>query len=64
MTKHKHLWKNDEVMESGAVIIVSGKIDALQEEMRQTCTCGEVRYVKKKDSRPFSLLDDSHDKYL
>ena len=32
----------------GAVTMIFGKLDALNEEMRQTCECGAVRYKKTK----------------
>lgn len=54
---HKHKWKNDDMFDCGAVHMICGGIDDLQEEMRQTCECGAVRFVKKEGSEPFSLRE-------
>jgi hypothetical protein len=45
---HEHKWHNDKMFECGAVRMIFGSVSDLQEEMRQTCKCGDVRYVKKK----------------
>ena len=46
----KHQWKEDEMLASGAIVLVCGSPSDLGEETRVACTkCGKVEYVRVKD---------------
>ena len=48
--KCEHEWKNDEMFESGAVMMLAGPIGEVESEMRQTCNkCRTVRYIPKTE---------------
>ena len=53
----RHVWKKDELVESGAVILLSGNVDSLESEMRYDCErCGAVKF-ELDGKRKINLLE-------
>ncbi len=48
--KCKHKWKEDELMASGAVTLITGSPTDLKKETRVQCTkCKKVKYIEVED---------------
>lgn len=54
----KHVWEEDEMFASGAIMIIAGNPNCLGEETKLVCKkCGKEDYVPKNITEQFSLLD-------
>ena len=55
----KHIWKEDEMMASGTVMMFGGTISDMGEETEVICEkCGAIDFVPKNFLKRINLLDN------